>query len=169
MSDTDLVLVKELKAKNGSKIGHITLNTEETLNSVFGELYAQEVALEGIILKPNMVISGLDAKKRANFDEVADQTVSTLLRCVPAAVPGIMILSGGQSEIDATMHLNVMHAKYKNLPWRLSYSYGRALQASALKAWLGEEKNIASAQESLKLRSSLNSGACAGQYEYETV
>ena len=143
--------------------------TEETLNSVFGELYAQEVALEGIILKPNMVISGLDAEKRANFDEVADQTVSTLLRCVPAAVPGIMFLSGGQSEIDATMHLNVMNAKYKNLPWRLSYSYGRALQASALKAWLGEEKNIASAQEALKLRSSLNSAACAGQYEYETV
>ena len=112
--------------------------TEETLNSVFGELYAQEVALEGMILKPNMVISGLDAKNRADFDEVAAETVSTLLRCVPAAVPGIMFLSGGQSEVDATIHLNVMNAKYRDLPWKLSYSYGRALQASTLKAWLGD-------------------------------
>jgi fructose-bisphosphate aldolase class I len=143
--------------------------TEETLNSVFGELYAQEVALEGMILKPNMVISGLDAKKRADFDEVADETVSTLLRCVPAAVPGIMFLSGGQSEIDATMHLNVMNAKNSNLPWKLSYSYGRALQSSALKAWLGEAENVASAQDALMLRASFNSAACSGQYDYEKV
>ena len=141
--------------------------TEETLNSVFGELYAQEVALEGMILKPNMVISGLDAKNRADFDEVAAETVSTLLRCVPAAVPGIMFLSGGQSEVDATMHLNVMNAKYRDLPWKLSYSYGRALQASTLKAWLGETSNIVAAQEALLSRASLNSAACAGKYETE--
>ena len=141
--------------------------TEETLNSVFGELYAQEVALEGMILKPNMVISGLDAKNRADFDEVAAETVSTLLRCVPAAVPGIMFLSGGQSEVDATIHLNVMNAKYRGLPWKLSYSYGRALQASTLKAWLGETSNIVAAQEALMSRASLNSAACAGKYETE--
>ena len=137
--------------------------TEETLNSVFGELYAQEVALEGMILKPNMVISGLDAKNRADFDEVAAETVSTLLRCVPAAVPGIMFLSGGQSEVDATIHLNVMNAKYRDLPWKLSYSYGRALQASTLKAWLGKTSNIEAAQDALMARASLNSAACAGK------
>jgi len=143
--------------------------TEETLNSVFSELYAQEVALEGMILKPNMVISGLNAKKRANFGEVAEETVATLLRCVPAAVPGIMFLSGGQSEIDATKHLNVMNVNNKNLPWKLSYSYGRALQASALDAWRGKAENITLAQDALKLRASLNSAACAGKYENEAA
>ena len=145
------------------------LITEETLNCVFSELYAQEVALEGMILKPNMVISGLDAKNRADFNKVADETVATLMRCVPAAVPGIMFLSGGQSEIDATMHLNVMNTNYKNLPWKLSYSYGRALQASALKAWLGDSKKVKLAQGALMLRASLNSAACAAEYKGEST
>ena len=145
------------------------LITEEILNCVFGELYAQEVALEGMILKPNMVISGLDAKNRADFDEVADETVATLMRCVPAAVPGIMFLSGGQSEIDATMHLNVMNTNYKNLPWKLSYSYGRALQASVLKAWLGDSEKVKLAQGALMLRASLNSAACAAEYKGEST
>ncbi len=143
--------------------------TEETLNCVFGELYAQEVALEGMILKPNMVISGLDAKNRADFNKVADETVAALMRCVPAAVPGIMFLSGGQSEIDATMHLNVMNTNYKNLPWKLSYSYGRALQASALKAWLGDSGKVKLAQGALMLRASLNSAACAAEYKGEST
>jgi len=150
-------------------IHNCQLITEEILNCVFGELYAQEVALEGMILKPNMVISGLDAKNRADFDEVADETVATLMRCVPAAVPGIMFLSGGQSEIDATMHLNVMNTNYKNLPWKLSYSYGRALQASALKAWLGDSKKVKLAQGALMLRASLNSAACAAEYKGEST
>ena len=145
------------------------LITEEILNCVFGELYAQEVALEGMILKPNMVISGLDAKNRADFDEVADETVATLMRCVPAAVPGIMFLSGGQSEIDATMHLNVMNTNYKNLPWKLSYSYGRALQESVLKAWLGDSEKVKLAQGALMLRASLNSAACAAEYKGEST
>jgi fructose-bisphosphate aldolase class I len=145
------------------------LITEETLNCVFGELYAQEVALEGMILKPNMVISGLDAKNRADFNKVADETVATLMRCVPAAVPGIMFLSGGQSEIDATMHLNVMNTNYKNLPWKLSYSYGRALQASVLKAWLGDSGKVKIAQGALMLRASLNSAACAAEYKGEST
>ena len=148
-------------------IHNCQLITEEILNCVFGELYAQEVALEGMILKPNMVISGLDAKNRADFNKVADETVATLMRCVPAAVPGIMFLSGGQSEIDATMHLNVMNTNYKNLPWKLSYSYGRALQASALKAWLGDPKKVKLAQGALMLRASLNSAACAAEYKGE--
>jgi fructose-bisphosphate aldolase class I len=141
--------------------------TEETLNSVFGELYAQEVVLEGMILKPNMVISGSDGEKRADINEVANETVATLMRCVPAAVPGVMFLSGGQSEIEATMHLNAMNNNHKNLPWKLSYSYGRALQASALKAWLGEAGNVKSAQQALMLRASLNSAACAAEYKGE--
>jgi fructose-bisphosphate aldolase class I len=150
-------------------IHNCQLITEEILNCVFGELYAQEVALEGMILKPNMVISGLDAKNRADFDEVADETVATLMRCVPAAVPGIMFLSGGQSEIDATMHLNVMNTNYKNLPWKLSYSYGRALQASVLKAWLGDSEKVKLAQGALMLRASLNSAACAAEYKGEST
>ena len=150
-------------------IHNCQLITEEILNCVFGELYAQEVALEGMILKPNMVISGLDAKNRADFNKVADETVATLMRCVPAAVPGIMFLSGGQSEIDATMHLNVMNTNYKNLPWKLSYSYGRALQASVLKAWLGDSEKVKLAQGALMLRASLNSAACAAEYKGEPV
>mgnify|MGYP006082919705 FL=1 len=150
-------------------IHNCQLITEEILNCVFGELYAQEVALEGMILKPNMVISGLDAKNRADFNKVADETVATLMRCVPAAVPGIMFLSGGQSEIDATMHLNVMNTNYKNLPWKLSYSYGRALQASVLKAWLGDSEKVKLAQGALMLRASLNSAACAAEYKGEST
>ena len=141
--------------------------TEETLNSVFSELYAQEVALEGIILKPNMVLSGSEAEKQAQPAEVAAETVATLLRCVPAAVPGVMFLSGGQSEIDATVHLNLMNANNKILPWKLSYSYGRALQASALKAWLGKTENTKLAQDALLLRASLNSAACDAKYKGE--
>ena len=143
--------------------------TEETLNSVFGELYAQEVALEGMILKPNMVISGLDASNRSDINDVADQTVATLLRCVPAAVPGIMFLSGGQSEVDATAHLNAMNLGYKNLPWALSYSYGRALQASALQAWVGKAENVKAAQEALLTRALFNSAACAAEYTGEAA
>ena len=143
--------------------------TEETLNSVFRELDAQEVVLEGMILKPNMVISGSDAKNRADINDVANETVATLMRCVPAAVPGIMFLSGGQSEIEATMHLNAMNSISKNLPWKLSYSYGRALQASVLNLWLGEAVNVKSAQKALTLRAFLNSAACAANYKGEPV
>ncbi len=143
--------------------------TEETLNSVFGELYAQEVALEGMILKPNMVISGTDASGRADIDEVAGRTVATMLRCVPAAVPGIMFLSGGQTEVEATAHLQAMNADYDNLPWTLSYSYGRALQASALQAWVGKSENVSAAQQALLTRANLNSAACASTYTGEAA
>ena len=138
--------------------------TTMTLNTVFGELYAQDVALEGMILKPNMVISGSDCKTQAGIDEVAERTVQRLMRCVPAAVPGIMFLSGGQSEEDATAHLNAMNAKFAPAPWKLSYSYGRALQQSCLKAWQGDARNVSAAQAVLLERAQANSAACAGSY-----
>ena len=138
--------------------------TTMTLNTVFNELYAQDVALEGMILKPNMVISGSDCKTQAGIDEVAERTVQYLMRCVPAAVPGIMFLSGGQSEEDATAHLNAMNAKFAPVPWKLSYSYGRALQQSCLKAWQGDARNVSAAQAVLLERAQANSAACAGSY-----
>ena len=138
--------------------------TTMTLNTVFDELYAQDVALEGMILKPNMVISGSDCKIQAGIDEVAERTVQHLMRCVPAAVPGIMFLSGGQSEEDATAHLNAMNAKFAPVPWKLSYSYGRALQQSCLKAWQGDARNVSAAQAVLLERAQANSAACAGSY-----
>ena len=138
--------------------------TTMTLNTVFDELYAQDVALEGMILKPNMVISGSDCKTQAGIDEVSERTVQRLMRCVPAAVPGIMFLSGGQSEEDATAHLNAMNAKFAPVPWKLSYSYGRALQQSCLKAWQGDAKNVSAAQAVLLERAQANSAACTGSY-----
>ena len=138
--------------------------TEATLNAVYDELFAQEVALEGTILKPNMVISGKDCGSQAGVDEVAAKTVSILRRAVPAAVPGIMFLSGGQSEAHASEHLNAMNAQYSGLPWKLSFSYGRALQESALKAWSGKAENTATAQKQLLERARLNSAACAAEY-----
>ena len=138
--------------------------TNETLNTVFAELYAQDVALEGMILKPNMIISGLGCPKQAGPDEVAERTVETMRRCVPAAVPGLMFLSGGQTEADATVHLNAINAKFAPQPWKLSYSYGRALQQSALQAWKGDAGNIANAQAALFERARANSQACAGVY-----
>ena len=143
--------------------------TNETLNTVFAELYAQDVALEGMILKPNMIISGLGCPKQAGPDEVAERTVETMRRCVPAAVPGLMFLSGGQTEADATVHLNAINAKFAPQPWKLSYSYGRALQQSALQAWKGDAGNIANAQAALFERARANSQACAGVYTVEAV
>jgi fructose-bisphosphate aldolase class I len=127
--------------------------TEYTLNAVFRELQLLGVALEGMILKPNMVIAGKKSAKQASIDEVAKRTVITLKRCVPSAVPGVMFLSGGQSEADATAHLNAMNGKFGPLPWKLSYSYGRALQDSALKTWAGKSENVAAAQKRLLQRS----------------
>ena len=143
--------------------------TNETLNTVFAELYAQDVALEGMILKPNMIISGLGCPKQAGPDEVGERTVETMRRCVPAAVPGLMFLSGGQTEADATVHLNAINAKFAPQPWKLSYSYGRALQQSALEAWKGDAGNIANAQAALFERARANSQACAGVYTAEAV
>jgi fructose-bisphosphate aldolase, class I len=139
--------------------------TEFTLKSLFDELYAQDVALEGTILKPNMVISGKKCTSRASVDEVAEMTVRVLRASVPAALPGIVFLSGGQSDIEATAHLNAMNAGYKDkMPWAVSFSYGRALQAAPLKAWGGKAENTAAAQAAFAHRAKMNSLAQLGEW-----
>ena len=139
--------------------------TEEVLHSVFYELYGQNVLLEGMILKPNMVLSGYKCSEQASVDEVAEMTVTVLKRCVPSAVPGIAFLSGGQSNEDATAHLNSMNRILGNSsPWNLTYSYGRALQASALDTWSGKEENVPAAQDAFYKRAKLNSLATKGDY-----
>jgi fructose-bisphosphate aldolase class I len=139
--------------------------TEGVLHSVFYELYGQNVLLEGMILKPNMVLSGYKCSEQASVDEVAEMTVTVLKRCVPSAVPGIAFLSGGQSNEDATAHLNSMNKILdNNSPWNLTYSYGRALQAPALDAWRGKEENVPAAQDAFYKRAKLNSLATKGDY-----
>ena len=139
--------------------------TEEVLHTVFFELYSQGVNYEQMVLKPNMVLSGYDGSDRAGVDEVADATLQCLARTVPAAVPGIAFLSGGQSDEDATAHLNRMNQIFDgNKPWNLSFSYGRALQQPALKTWMGKTENVGAAQIALLKRAKLNGLATMGEY-----
>ena len=139
--------------------------TEEVLHATFNELHSQNVLLEGMVLKPNMVLSGYGCSEQANVDEVAEMTVTVLKRCVPSAVPGIAFLSGGQSDEDATAHLNKMNQILgNNNPWNLTYSYGRALQAPALAAWGGKQENVKKAQDAFYKRAKLNSLATKGEY-----
>ena len=137
--------------------------TERTLRRVFGELYAQHVPLEQIILKPNMVISGTTCPQRADARTVATETLRCFANAVPAQVPGIVFLSGGQSEIEATVHLNEMN-QMGGGPWQLSFSYGRALQAPPLEAWGGQAANVPAAQKALHHRARCNSAARDGRY-----
>jgi len=137
--------------------------TEASLNALYDQLYAQKVCLEGTILKPNMVIPGTQCATQASVEEVAEQTVKCLKRTVPSAVPGICFLSGGQSDEDATAHLSAMNAAF-DMPWKLSFSYGRALQAAALKAWRGRPENEASAQTAFSHRARMNSLAALGEW-----
>ncbi len=139
--------------------------TEQTLRALFQSLYTQGVAVEHTILKTNMVISGKQCPVQAGVQEVADKTVRCLLRAVPAALPGIVFLSGGQSATAATAHLNAMNACYKDLPWPLSFSYGRALQAPCLAAWNGKAENATAASQALLHRERCNSLACLGDYD----
>ncbi|HIB26042.1 MAG TPA: fructose-bisphosphate aldolase class I [Candidatus Marinimicrobia bacterium] len=142
--------------------------TEEVLHTVFFELYSQGVNYEQMVLKPNMVLSGYDGSDRAGVDEVADATLQCLARTVPAAVPGIAFLSGGQSDENATAHLNRMNQFVNgNKPWNLSFSYGRALQQPALKAWMGKAENVGAAQMALLKRAKLNGLATMGEYSSE--
>ena len=142
--------------------------TEEVLHSTFYELYGQDVLLEGMVLKPNMVLSGYECSEKASVEDVAELTVTVLKRCVPSAVPGIAFLSGGQSDEDATAHLNAMNQILgENSPWNLTYSYGRALQAPALKAWGGKEEHVSVAQDAFYKRAKLNSLATKGEYSTE--
>ncbi|HEY5059156.1 MAG TPA: class I fructose-bisphosphate aldolase [Gaiellaceae bacterium] len=137
--------------------------TGRVLEALFTELHDQRVDLWGTLLKPNMVLSGYSAPERAGFEEVADATLECFYRHVPAAVPGIVFLSGGQSDEDATAHLNAMNARGPH-PWALSFSYGRALQAPALKAWVGKSENVPAAQQAYYHRAKMNSAARTGMY-----
>jgi fructose-bisphosphate aldolase class I len=137
--------------------------TALVLDAVYRELFDQRVDIYGTLLKPNMVLSGYDASDRAGHEEVADWTLSCLYKHVPAAVPGILFLSGGQSDEDATVNLNAMNAKGPH-PWQLSFSYGRALQAAALKAWAGKQENVESAQRAYYHRAKMNAAARTGSY-----
>jgi len=137
--------------------------TSAVLDAVYDELFQQGVQLEGTLLKPNMVLSGYDAKDQASDERIAELTLSCLRRTVPAAVPGIVFLSGGQSDEQATSRLNEMN-KRSPAPWQLSFSYGRALQAPALKAWLGQAANAGAAQKALSHRARLNGAARSGSY-----
>jgi len=137
--------------------------TEWILKEVFQELYYAGVKLEGIILKPNMVVPGMKCAKQNSVEEVAERTIKILKRCCPAAVPGIAFLSGGQSDEDATAHLDAMN-KLGNLPWALTFSYGRALQAAPQKAWSGKAENVAAAQTAFAHRALMNSLASLGKW-----
>jgi fructose-bisphosphate aldolase class I len=142
--------------------------TQRVLNKTFQELRVQRVELEGMILKPNMAISGKKSAKQASVDEVAEKTVRLLKACVPAAVPGIAFLSGGQSDEQATAHLNAMNrigGLPSSLPWRLTFSYGRALQAAPQKAWSGRPENIAAGQRAFTHRARMNALASKGEWE----
>jgi fructose-bisphosphate aldolase class I len=137
--------------------------TSRVLNKTFQELRVQRVALEGMILKPNMAISGKKSSKQAGVQEVAEKTIRLLKACVPAAVPGIAFLSGGQSDEEATAHLNAINA-IGNLPWKVTFSYGRALQAAPQKAWSGRAENVAAGQRAFSHRAHMNGLASIGKW-----
>jgi fructose-bisphosphate aldolase class I len=139
--------------------------TERTIRSLFNQLYIQRVNLRGIILKPNMVIAGKDCSTQNDINTVAHATINCLLAAVPAAVPGIAFLSGGQTDQEATTHLNAMHVNFKDkLPWALTFSFARAIQQPALEAWKGKDENVKEAQQILHKRASLNNAARRGAY-----
>jgi fructose-bisphosphate aldolase, class I len=142
--------------------------TEEVLRAVFNQLYMQRVSLEGMILKPNMVLPGLTCPTQEAVEEVADATVRCLLRAVPAAVPGIAFLSGGQSAELASARLNAMNVRFKSrLPWALAFSFARAIQQPALDIWQGKEAHVVAAQQALYHRARCNRAARLGQYRAE--
>jgi fructose-bisphosphate aldolase class I len=138
--------------------------TEATLRVVFRELASQRIALDGMILKASMVVSGKSCPEQAGVKEVAEQTVRCLRNTVPASVPGVAFLSGGQTTEQASAHLNKMNSMFKDLPWSLTFSYGRALQQPALEAWKGNPANVQAAQKLLLHRARLNGAASMGGY-----
>jgi len=142
--------------------------TEKVLRTVFNQLYHQGVLLEGLILKPNMVLPGLTCPKQETVDEVADATVKSLLRVVPAAVTAIAFLSGGQSGELASARLNAMNVRFKSrLPWALAFSFARAIQQPALEIWGGQETHVLDAQKAMYHRAKCNRAARRGEYNLE--
>jgi fructose-bisphosphate aldolase, class I len=140
---------------------------ERTLDHVFRQLKEQGVMMEGMVLKASMVVSGKDSPNRANVQRVAEETVRCLLNTVPPAVPGIAFLSGGQTDEEASAHLNAMNKLARELPWRLTFSYGRALQQAAMEAWRGDPGNVQRGQKEIFKRARLNGAAARGQYRSE--
>lgn len=160
------IVEPEVLMDGGHDIDRCRHVTAATLKIVFSALFDHCVALEGILLKPNMVLSGMDCPQQASMEEVAQATVRTFRQVVPAAVPGIVFLSGGQSSELATAHLNAMNAMGGH-PWQLSFSYGRALQEHALAAWGGKKENVPAAQKAFFRRARLNGAARYGSYRPE--
>lgn len=138
--------------------------TTWVLKETFQQLFYNRVALEGMVLKPNMAIAGKKSAKRASVEEVAEKTVKMLKECVPSAIPGIAFLSGGQSDEEATAHLDAMN-KIGNLPWKLTFSYGRALQHAPQTTWKGKSENVAAAQRAFSHRAKMNGLAALGQWK----
>ena len=160
------IVEPEVLMDGGHDIQACAQVTEWVLKEVYQQLYYQNVVLEGTVLKPNMIVPGNKSEKRAAVDEVAERTIQVLKRCVPAAVPGIAFLSGGQSDEEATAHLNAMN-RIGGLPWKLTFSYGRALQAAPQKAWSGKNENVAAAQRAFSHRAKMNGLAALGQWQNE--
>jgi len=158
------IVEPEVLMDGGHDIDRCYQVTEMVLKLQFEELYFQRVTLEGMVLKPNMVVPGKKSAKRASVDEVAEKTLRVLRACVPAAVPGIAFLSGGQSDEEATAHLDAMN-RMGPLPWRLTFSYGRALQHAPQKAWSGKSENVAAAQRAFNHRAMMNGLAATGQWK----
>jgi len=157
------IVEPEVLMDGGHTVGRCEEVTTEVLSRVYTELTAHRVAVEGTLLKPNMVVSGKECPDQAGASQVAEATIRTLGRVVPSAVPGIVFLSGGQTPRQATEHLNAMNAMGKH-PWELSFSYGRALQDPVLRAWKGQAANVPAAQKAFSHRSRLNGAARYGEY-----
>ena len=164
--DEDIVPIvePEVLMDGGHDIDRCAEVTAWVLKETFQELFHNRVALEGMVLKPNMAVAGKKSAKRAAVAEVAEKTVRVLKACVPAAVPGIAFLSGGQSDEEATAHLNAIN-KLGPLPWHVTFSYGRALQAAPQKAWSGKAENVAAAQRAFGHRAAMNGLAALGQWQ----
>jgi len=160
------IVEPEVLMDGDHEIGRCEEVTEFVLKTVFQELYYARVKLEGMVLKPNMVVPGKKSAKQASDTEIAERTLRVLKACVPAAVPGIAFLSGGQSDVEATARLNAMN-RSGDLPWRLSFSYGRALQAAPQKAWSGKTENKSAAQAAFAHRAEMNGLATLGKWSAE--
>ncbi len=158
------IVEPEVLMDGGHDIDRCAEVTGWVLKETFQALFFNRVALEGMVLKPNMIVPGKKSDKRASIEEVAEKTLRVLKECVPAAVPGIAFLSGGQSDEDATAHLDAIN-KMGPLPWYVSFSYGRALQAAPQKTWSGKSENVAAAQRAFSHRAMMNSLAALGQWK----
>ncbi|MEI7806414.1 MAG: class I fructose-bisphosphate aldolase [Hyphomicrobiales bacterium] len=158
------IVEPEVLMDGGHDIDRCVEVTEWVLKDTFQELFHNRVALEGIVLKPNMAVPGKKSGKKVSAEEVAEKTVRMLKNCVPGAVPGIAFLSGGQSDEEATAHLDAMN-RLGGLPWKLTFSYGRALQAAPQKAWSGKTENVAAAQRAFSHRARMNGLAAMGQWK----